>query len=170
MADNEKQITEEQNGTNANPEPSGAEDYIAALKAMRANSVPREELEKVKAEKKALLEAIVNGETIEQPKSDKPTAGALRETLLRDGAKMSNLQYVRAVCDLRDAVIAEGGRDPFVQADNGERRASQEDFARADRLYDTFRECIEYADGDSEAFTNELMRRTANDRPPVRAR
>ena len=51
-----------------------------------------------------------------------------------------------------------GQTDPFVP--NGSKiKPTDEDFAKAKKVADTLQECVDYADGDPDVFTDELKRR-----------
>lgn len=143
-----------------------ANSYIEAIKEMRKNSVAKADYERLQAENKELMKALVNGETIEIEPQEAVDVNALRKELYFDDVDFLNLDYIEKTLKLRDAIIEAGGDDPFVGA--GHKFApSAEDYEAAERVANAFRECIEYADGNSEVFTNELMRRTI-DISPVR--
>lgn len=83
---------------------SGAKDvgdatnYIEAIKEMKANSVDRRAYEKLMADNKALLDAIVNGKEVAAaaaaPK-EPVNVQKLREELFSAEADFSNLDYVK---------------------------------------------------------------------------
>ena len=142
-------------------------DYISAINELKANSVERSKYESLRAENKRLLESIVNGQTIElgqvqQPKKD---IDELRKAVFKD--ESTNLEYWTNVLDLRDALIEKGERDPFLPY--GQKiLPTNEDIECANRVAKVVRECIDYAEGDTEAFTNELQRRTVDTPMPRR--
>ena len=142
-------------------------DYISAINELKANSVERSKYESLRAENKRLLESIVNGQTIElgqvqQPKKD---IDELRKAVFKD--ESTNLEYWTNVLDLRDALIEKGERDPFLPY--GQKiLPTNEDVECANRVAKVVRECIDYAEGDTEAFTNELQRRTVDTPMPRR--
>lgn len=141
-----------------------ANSYIEAIKEMRKNSVSKADYERLQAENKELMKALVNGETITLEPQEDVDVNALIKELYVDALDMSNLEYVEKTLKLRDAIIEEGGDDPFVGA--GHKFApSAEDYEAAERVANVFRECIDYADGDSALFTQELMRRTIDINP-----
>lgn len=133
-------------------------DYISAINELKANSVDRSKYDSLRAENKRLLDSIVNGQTVElsqvqQPKKD---INELRKAVFKD--ESTNLQYWTNVLDLRDALIENGERDPFLPY--GQKiLPTNEDIECANRVANVVRECIEYAEGDTEIFTNELQRR-----------
>ena len=147
-----------------NPQNSSAE-YIEALKEIKRNSVPRSDYERLKGEKKQLLEALVNGEAPDLP-AESPDVDALRKKLKSKGS-MTNMEFVRAMVDLRDAVMEAGGDDPFVPH-GPQYTPTDEDIATADRVARVYKECLEYADGDPQVFQNELMRRTIDVAPQIK--
>ena len=132
--------------------------YLDEIQKLKANSVSKEDYNKLKDENRDLLNSIVNGRTVEQeeqPKA-KPNIDELRANLRKEDP--SNLEYVQNVLALRNAVISEGGTDPFLPY--GEKIVpTNEDYEAADRVATVLQDCVDYANGDSLLFTNELYRR-----------
>jgi len=115
---------------------------------------------------KDLTTLIVNQRSVDSSDEDKqeviPSSEEiqkLRVELFADDKEHSNLEYVTKALELREAILKKEGRDIFVgRGSNFE--PTQEDYYRAENTAEIFKECVEYAQGDSEAFTTELMRRT----------
>ena len=140
-------------------------DYIGEIQRLRDNTVSREDYERLREENKRLISSLAKGETITQPKA-KPDINELRKRVF-DNEHQSNLEYWGAVLELRDAVIDSGAPDPFLP--QGHKVVpTTEDFECANRVAAVVKECIDYADGDSQLFTNELMRRTVEVAPTNR--
>lgn len=136
-------------------------DYIEALNTLKQNSVERSKYDQLRAENKKLLDSIVNGRDVEVPgvQVEKPTAEELRNKLFTKDNHMSNLEYVETALALRNVLIENGEEDPFVP--QGKKTiCTQEDRDAAQRVADVFQQCIDVAEGNSEVFTMELMRRT----------
>ena len=133
-------------------------DYLAAIQELKQNSVDRSEYDKLKAENKKLINAVVNGQTIEgnEGTTNRPV-DEIREELFNH--EHSNLDYVKLALELREAIISEGKPDPFLPI-GSQISPTTEDVEKAEKVAQTYKECIEYADGDSKLFTQELMRRT----------
>lgn len=144
-----------------------ANSYIEAIKEMRKNSVAKADYERLQAENKELMKALVNGETIDIEPPKVVDVNALRNEIFDAEKEMLNLEYVTKALELRDAVIEAGGDDPFVPHGN-KIAPTAEDYEAAERVASVFKECVEYADGDSELFTQELMRRTTDVAPMMR--
>lgn len=139
------------------------QDYLAAIKQLKENSVPRTDFEQLKAENKKLLDSVVNGQTLETKKEDVVVnIDELRAKAFKEG--QSNLEYVQNALNLRNALIENGERDPFLPC--GEKTLpTDEDVATANRVAQLFQKCVDIADGDSQIFTNELMRITVDTAP-----
>ena len=151
MADVNENIVE--SGTNVE---SGV-DYIETINQLKANTVSKESYAKLQEENKKLLQSLVNGETITVEK-EATDIGELRKELFSADTDLSNLDYMTKAMELRDAIIEQGGTDPFLPY--GKKiMPTDEDIATANRVADVIKECIEYAEGDSAVFTNELQRR-----------
>lgn len=145
-------------------------DYIQALNDMKQNTVSREQYEKLKNENKELLDTLINGgqvtNVIEAPTK---TIQEMRAELFSKEAAdkgMTNLEFVTRSLELRDAIIESGGTDPFLPVGKGI-ELTREDYEAAEFTAEQFRQCIDIADGNSEVFTNELMRRTVDNSLPT---
>ena len=141
------------------------QDYIAEIQNLRETTVSKDEYNRLREENKRLISSLAKGETIDKP-APKPDINELRKRVF-DNEHQSNLEYWGAVLELRDAVIDSGAPDPFLP--QGHKVVpTTEDFECANRVATVVKECIDYADGDSQLFTNELMRRTVEVAPTNR--
>lgn len=132
-------------------------DYISALNEMKQNSVSRSEYEKLKADNKRLLDSIVNGTSENVEVLPKKSIEELRKNFMKEG--VSNLDYWKNVLELRERLIEEGQPDPMIPT--GVRvAANQMDYDGVEKLVSGIQHCIDYANGDSQLFTNELQRIT----------
>ena len=142
--------------------------YIEAIKEIKANSVSKQAYDKLREENKQLLDSLINGKEIELPKQKEPVdVNKIRSTLFDENRPLSNLEYVSNALKLRDELLERGERDPFLPYGQNI-SPTDEDITKAERVATVMKECLEYADGDSELFTNELMRRT-NDAMPAKS-
>lgn len=132
-------------------------DYLAAINELKANSVERSKYEELRAENKKLLDSIVNGTEVALPtKEEKKSIGELREAYLKED--QTNLEFISNTLKLREALMSEGKPDPFLPV--GEQiLPTDEDVATANKVAQVLQECVDYAEGDSAVFTNELQRR-----------
>lgn len=144
------------------------QDYIQAINELKSNTVSKEQYLKLKGENKRLLDTLVAGGSIENPvQKTEVDVDALRKELFNKDNQMSNLEFVEKSLELRDALMDAGEPDPFLPI--GARISPTPEEARiAENVAQVYRECIDYADGNSEVFTNELMRRTVDAMPNVR--
>lgn len=149
MTDEEKSVTGNDAVDNT--------DYIAAIKELKENSVDRSKYEALRAENKKLLDSIVNGTEIAQPAvEEKKSTEELRAAYLKED--QSNLEYIENALKLREAIISEGKPDPFLPI--GEQiMPTDDDVKTAEKVATVLQECVDYAEGDSSVFTNELQRR-----------
>ena len=145
-------------------------DYIKAINEMRQNSVSREQYEKLKGERDELLDTLINGGQVEMiDPASKPSIEELRKELFSKEAAdkgMTNLEFVSKSLELRDAIIESGGTDPFLPIGRGI-ELTRDDYEAAEFTAQQFRECIDIAQGNSEVFTAELMRRTVDNSLPT---
>ena len=138
-------------------------DYIETIKALKENTVERSKYEALRADNKRLLEAVVNGQTVENTVKQPVDIQALRNELFNT-ENQTNLQYVENALKLRTALIESGEQDPFLPY-GSKIVPTDEDIATANRVAAVLQECIDYADGDSAIFTNEVQRRTVDTAP-----
>ena len=145
-------------------------DYIEAIKEMKQNSVSREQYEKLKQENKELLDTLINGGQVNiQETAPKKSIEEMRKELFSKEAAdkgMSNLEFIERSLELRDAIIESGGTDPFLPIGKGI-ELTRDDYEAAEFTATQFRECIDIANGNSEVFTAELMRRTVDNSLPT---
>ena len=133
-------------------------DYIAAIQELKQNSVEREKYDALRAENKKLLEAVVNGQSVEAEEVVQfRDPNEIRDELFNQ--EHNNLDYVKLMLELRSTLIAKGERDPFLPY-GAQITPTAEDYEKAEKVAQIYQECIDYADGDSKLFTQELMRRT----------
>jgi hypothetical protein len=149
-------MEEEKKSVTGNEVEDMTPDYLAAINELKQNSVDRESYEKLKAENKKLLDSIVNGTEVAVPQEEKKSVEELRAAYLKED--QSNLEYITNALKLREALMAEGKPDPFLPI--GEQiLPTDEDVATANKVANILQECVDYAEGDSNVFTNELQRR-----------
>ena len=145
------------------------QDYLAAIKELKQNSVDRSEYDKLRAENKKLIDAVVNGQPgQEEPvvsKHSKEQIDELRNDLFNSPKELNNLEYVTKAMELREALMENGEPDPFLPVGK-QISPTRDDLEGAEKVAQVYRECIDYAEGDSEVFTNELMRRTRDVKLP----
>ena len=134
--------------------------YIEAIKEMKANTVDKEAYRKLQEENKQLLNSLVNGETIETTDAEqKESIEELRSKLFGTKRKdLTNLEFVENSLKLRDALMESGEMDPFVPV-GSKIKPTDEDFAKAKKVAEVLQECVDYAEGNPDVFTDELKRR-----------
>ena len=145
------------------------QDYLAAIKELKQNSVDRSEYDKLRAENKKLIDAVVNGQSgQEEPvftKHSKEQIDDLRNELFNSPRDLNNLEYITKAMELREALMENGEPDPFLPVGK-QISPTRDDLEGAEKVAQVYKECIDYAEGDSEVFTNELMRRTRDVKLP----
>ena len=144
--------------------------YIEAIKEMKANSVDKAAYEKLKEDNKQLLDALINGGQVTQEIKKEPVdIDKLRRKLFSQDSDLSNLEYMKTALELREELLDRGSPDPFLPYGQNI-TPTDEDIKTADRVAEAIKQCIEYADGDSEVFTNELQRIMVDTSPLKRGR
>ena len=145
------------------------QDYLAAIKELKENSVNRSEYDKLRAENKRLIDAVVNGQPGQEEqvvvKHSKEQIDDLRNELFNSPRELNNLEFITKAMELREALMENGEPDPFLPVGK-QISPTRDDIEGAEKVAQVYKECIEYAEGDSEVFTNELMRRTRDVKLP----
>ena len=145
------------------------QDYLAAIKELKEKSVDRSEYDKLRAENKKLIDAVVNGQPgQEEPvftKHSKEQIDDLRNELFNSPRELNNLEYITKAMELREALMENCEPDPFLPVGK-QISPTRDDLEGAEKVAQVYKECIDYAEGDSEVFTNELMRRTRDVKLP----
>ena len=145
------------------------QDYLAAIKELKEKSVDRSEYDKLRAENKKLIDAVVNGQPgQEEPvftKHSKEQIDDLRNELFNSPRELNNLEYITKAMELREALMENGEPDPFLPVGK-QISPTRDDLEGAEKVAQVYKECIDYAEVDSEVFTNELMRRTRDVKLP----
>ena len=145
------------------------QDYLAAIKELKENSVNRSEYEKLRAENKKLIDAVVNGQPGQEEqvvvKHSREQIDGLRNDLFNSPRELTNLEFITKTMELREALMENGEPDPFLPVGK-QISPTRDDIEGAEKVAQVYKECIEYAEGDSEVFTNELMRRTRDVKLP----
>lgn len=132
--------------------------YLDTIKKLKENSVAKEDYDKVVADNKRLLDNYINSTPVEaDTKKEIVDMKALAKEL--GDPNLSNIDYAKKVLKLRDACIEQKHYDPFVGT-NKLTPPTQDDYASAERVASVLQDCVEYADGDNQLFTQELQRRT----------
>lgn len=134
------------------------QDYVAAIKELKENSVDRSKYDALKAENKKLLSSLINGEDVgSQAIEQKESIEDLRHKVFNN-PHQTNLEYVTNVLKLREALIEEGHPDPFV-ASSSQYTPTIVDYDTANRVATVLQEMVDVADGDPNVFLNEYQRR-----------
>lgn len=137
--------------------------YIDAINDLKKTTVPKDDYEQLKAENAKLLKSLIDGSGIAQASSnDEPASADELRTILFDGRQLTNLEGWTAALALRERLLLDGQRDPFTDYHVDPKNNDLEAADKAQRVADIVKECIDYAQGDSELFTQELARRTVD--------
>ena len=145
------------------------QDYITAIKELKQNSVDKAKYEALRLENKKLIDAVINGAPGQEEqvvvKHSKEQIDDLRNDLFNSPRELNNLEFITKTMELREALMENGEPDPFLPVGK-QISPTRDDIEGAEKVAQVYKECIEYAEGDSEVFTNELMRRTRDVKLP----
>ena len=133
-------------------------DYVAAIKELKQNSVDKAKYDALRLENKKLLDAVVNGQTVEtQAQVQKEDIQTLRNKVFNN-PNQTNLEYITNALNLRNRLLEEGYEDPFVPQ-GSQITATQADYDKANKVATVLQEMVDEADGDPNVFLNEYQRR-----------
>ena len=95
-------------------------DYIAAIKELKQNSVPKAKYDSLEAERDKLREALINGLEVETDEEDEHLESSqyYNEKLLKGNFK-DDIDAFQTVINFRKATIKEYGKDPMVTGSYG---------------------------------------------------
>lgn len=142
--------------------------YIDAINNLKATTVNKDEYIKLQEENKNLLNSLVTGQELNKKEEIKSVDVNELRKKLSNSDNMSNLEYVQTALELRTALMENGSPDPFLPIGK-DILVSDEDISEANKVANALQTCADYADGDSNIFTNELQRIMVNT-GPVRKR
>ena len=133
----------------------GSEDYVKVIQELKENTVPKDQYSKLLDEKKRLIEALRDGNTLEEedaPKTNKELRG-----IIFGRERRSNVELAEAMLTLRNNLVEEGGHSasPFLPTSGA---ISQSDLDDEQMFVDLLEHCIDLADGDNGVFTAEFQR------------
>lgn len=135
-------------------------EYIETIKKMKETMVDKEAYEKLKAENKQLLDTVINGGDVPPTEAEQEVdIDSLRDDLFNH--ENNNLEYASKSLQLRNELMKRGYPDPFLPI-GSQISPTDEDISKANHVAEVLQECIDYAEGDSAVFTNELQRRTVD--------
>lgn len=134
--------------------------YLDRINELEATRVPVEDFNKLKEENATLFKNAMNRQIIDSPEPDKPTVQELRNKLYsgKEG-ELSQCEYLKLTCDLRDALLEETGID-YMAPTGTQYEAVSSDYEAAQKFYDAARHCLEIANGDDGILIRELDRIT----------
>ena len=154
---------------NGNVKTIDADNYIDIVTKLKENTVSKEDYEKLQEENKKLANTIANGLTVqpkEEPKKAEVDINELRKNFLKEN--QSNLEYAENVLALRNALMKTNpDDDPFLPKGHNI-NATEQDKIDAQNVADVLEQCIELADGNSDAFTIALQNRMVDIKLPKR--
>lgn len=142
------------------------QDYIDVIKELKENTVSRDQYMKLKEENKKLIKNLIEGSgEASAATAAKVDVDELRRELFKPNASMTNLAYIDKALQLREALIEQGEKDPFLPY--GSRISPTDaDISSANKVASVLQDCVDYANGNASVFNSELMR-VLEDTPAV---
>ena len=174
-------MLEDEKNKNVDKQPEeqiqSAEEYVKAVNAIRENSVDKTKYEKLEKDYNVLVKAVADGKTVsleDAQETNKVDPNELRKKIFNADESMTNAEYVENVLKLREAIIAEGGLDPFLPS--GEKITPDvNDIKGAAKVAEGLQYCLDAARGedgkvDPELFNAHFNKIVAADSPLLSSR
>ena len=130
---------------------------------VKKNFVPKDKYDRLEAEYKKAVSAVINGESNPEPKAPvkEPTVQDLTDVLFGPNRKegMTNMEAVSNLLKLREEMMKEGAADPFVpHGVKIEAKNTPADYQRGENIASVLQWCLDEAEGDPISFNNLLRR------------
>lgn len=144
---------------------SNSSDLIETIAQLKKNTVSRELYEKEKAEKKEILQKVLNNESITETEAIKESR-SLKDMAAEyfdkaDAHNLSNREAVVKALEYRDKYIQENGEsaDPFVRQ-NEFQKPTQADYMEAQNIADGLQYLVDNSETDEDfaIVANKLFR------------
>ena len=166
---NEDDILETQQQPDVNPEDKT---LLEAYNELKENSISKKEYDRVLKRNEDLTQALIRNDKLEDDDKPKESNMAkikrLTNELYSDKREdMTNLEYCQKTVELRDTIIAEGGRDPFLPT-SGENKDSYANQQTAEKVANGLKKMVEDANGSPEAFNSLYQARVEDVAVPKR--
>lgn len=131
---------------------------LEAYNELKENSISKKEYERVLKRNEDLTQALIKNDKLDKDDEPKEPNMAKIKRLTNElysdkRGSMTNLEYCQKTVELRDAIIAEGGRDPFLPT-SGENKDSYANQQTAEKVANGLRKMVDDANGSPEAFNS----------------
>lgn len=162
MPENEEMKTNESAKATVSTDAQEAE---ATLKLKKRNEELEQENASLKEAKSKYYDVLLNSNLPEEEEPKKRSSGEIRDELIKKSDEgCSNLDYWKLAIELDDACREENnGQSCFLPRGNDVVPTADE-YARADKVHDVMKECIELSDGDPNVFNMQLEKHMLNNR------
>lgn len=130
--------------------------YLDEINNLKANSVSKEEYNKLLNENRNLLKSIVEGKTQDTTVEEQPSRD-IKDILNDFNDDSTNLDHIKAVLELHDKRLEQGYNDFVPMGHNIS--PTDEDIEDAQNVYDFLQDLVKTADGNADVFNNEYQRR-----------
>lgn len=135
------------------------ENYVEIIKNLKANTVSKEEYDRVVKENKTLADAFAySAPDSTEPAEVIPTEEdiqVLRNNLTK--RNQTNFEFIKNACKLRESLLARGERDPFLPK-NEDYQINTLDEEKCQNIYEGLKYCIDESNNDPELFNANLKR------------
>ena len=139
--------------------------FLEAAKKVKEDTVPKAEYDKVVADNKKLADYILEGGDGDKPQEQVKERTKAELLGVLENEDSNNLEYTKAALELRQKVIDEGGRDPFLP-NSSQQPITSVDVEGAEKVAQVLQECVDECGGDPATF-NFLFDKRVKDSSPL---
>lgn len=130
--------------------------YLDEINNLKANTVSKEDYNKLLNENRNLLKSIVEGKTQDTTVEEQPSRD-INDILKDFNSDSTNLDHIKRVLELHDKRLEQGYNDFVPMGHNIS--PTDEDIEDAQQVYDFLQDLVKTADGNADVFNNEYQRR-----------
>jgi hypothetical protein len=141
--------------------------YVEEIQQWKANSVPLEKYNKLQAEHKQAMDALMNGGQLEQEIMAQSTMDYKAELskLIHGEESKSNLDFVRRLLEIREAGLKQGENINMPFGPKAE--YTENDEAETEFVAKCLQECVDKAEGNPSAFNFYFDQMMVDNAPPA---
>lgn len=136
--------------TNQGQDETNDLDLVEEIKKIKANTVSKEEYEKLKGQNKELIKQIISGGGQDMKAEDNPSIEELRKNIFENSDSKTNLEIADNIVKLYDARLKEGV-NIFLPRGN-KTQYTRADYEAADHYVETIRSMVAESEGDPIVF------------------
>lgn len=139
--------------------------YLDQIKNLKANTVSKDDYNKLLTENRNLLQTIVEGKSVSSDSDqDEPKLSTSELAKQLCSGNLNNLDYIKTSLEHRKRMIEEKGIDPYLGISHTT-APTDEQIASANQVAEFLQDLVDSSNGNSIVFTNEYQRLVGDNVP-----